>query len=140
MVLANSAGVRAAEDLQLRPGISFDQDIDNDFPIAGKHLEDTTIDKDRPAFIFFGASGDFNTNRQAKRFIEIYRKESGKPLKFIVVDVDHPVSDQCRNLIKTYYRGYIPCEVLLDRTGKVAWQETGEVKTSIIKDRIDELQ
>ncbi len=132
--------VLAADDLQLRPGISFNQDIDNGFPIVGNHLADTTIADGLPTLIFFGASGDFNTNRQAKRFVEIYRKEGNASVKFIVIDVDRPGNEQAKNLVKSYYKGYIPHEILLDKSGKVAWAEVGEVNTATIKRELDKVR
>src|SRR5271168_1119812 len=92
----------AAEDLKLRPGVSFTQDLDNGFPIVGKDMDDCKISPGSAAIIFFGASGDLNTNRQAKRFVDLYRKINAKDLKYVVIDVDHAPNDDAKNLVKTY--------------------------------------
>jgi hypothetical protein len=135
-----SAPALAAEDLSLRPGLSFNQDIDNGFPIVGKDMDATTPDQSRSTFIFFGASGDLNTNRQAKRVVEFYHKINAKALNFIIIDVDHPPNDGAKTLIKNYYKGYIPAQVLLDKAGKVVWNQTGEVDLSNLKAKLDKTE
>jgi hypothetical protein len=164
-IVSSSVAAVAAEDLQLRPGVSFGQDIDNGFPIVGKKMDDAVLEPGRAALIFFGAAGDLNTNRQAKRVVELYRKvlerresdrkeldrkeldrkesdrkELDNDLKFIVVDVDHPLNDDGKKLIKAHYRGYIPYQVLIDKEGRVCWNQIGEVELSVLKKQIDKLQ
>jgi hypothetical protein len=129
--------VQAAEALQLRPGVVFNQDTDNGFPITGTHLADAKIEKGKPALIFFGASGDLNTNRQAKRIVEIYNKVPPKALKFILVDVDHPLNQESKALIKTFYKGYIPSEILISQNGKESWSQIGEVQSNLLRKKID---
>jgi hypothetical protein len=137
--------VFAADDLKLRPGISFTQDIDTGFPIVGANIDDCTPGVNVPTLIFFGASCDLNTNRQAKRLVDIYHKTAKSEVKFIVIDVDHPANDDARKLIRTYYNppgktGYIPFEVLLDKSGKAAWSQIGEVEVSVMKGQLDKLK
>lgn len=127
----------AADDLSLRPGLSFSQDIDNGFPIVGKDLDDTRTDASKPTFIFFGASGDLNTNRQAKRVVDFYHKLNANAAKFVIIDVDHPANDGAKALIKTYYKGYIPSQVLIDKSGKAVWNQTGETELSAVKTQIE---
>jgi hypothetical protein len=129
----------AAEDLKLRPGVSFTQDLDTGFPIVGKDMDDCKIPPGSAAIIFFGACGDLNTNRQAKRFVDLYRKVNSKDLKYVVIDVDHASNDDAKNLVKTYYRGYIPSEVLLDKTGKITWNHDGECELSVVKSQVDKV-
>jgi hypothetical protein len=128
---------RSAEDLSLRPGLSFNQDLDNGFPIVGKDLEDTQISTSSPTFVFFGAAGDLNTNRQAKRVVDWYHKLAANTVKFIIIDVDHPANDGAKSLIKSYYKGYIPTELLLDKSGKLSWSQTGETDLSALKAHIE---
>jgi len=126
----------AAENLRLKDGISFVQDTDNGFPIVGDKMDDTTIDQNKPTLIFFGAAGDLNTNRQAKRLIDLYKKIQDK-VKVIVVDVDHPANANVVKLIKTYYKGYIPLNVVLDKDGKLSTSHSGEMDTGELKSKID---
>jgi hypothetical protein len=131
--------VNAAEDLSLRPGLSFTQDIDNGFPILGKSMEDMAVSTGKPVFIFFGSSGDLNTNRQAKRVVDLYHKADTRTLKFIIVDVDNPPNDLGKALIKKYYKGYVPSQVLLDKEGKLIWDQTGETDTQTLKNQLDKV-
>ncbi len=146
MALASSGGkILAAEDLKLRAGISFTQDIDSGFPIVATNIDDAQLDPGIPTLIFFGAACDLNTNRQAKRLVDIYHKIPKGEVKFIVIDVDHPGNDDARKLIKTYYNppgktGYIPFEVILDKNGKAVWSQIGEVEISVVKGQLDKLK
>ena len=91
--------------------------------------------------IFFGASGDLNVNRQAKRVVDLYKQTSqaAKPVKFILIDVDHPSGSAAKALIKNHYKGYIPFQVILDKAGKVAWSQIGEVETGTLSNQIDKV-
>jgi len=95
------------------------------------------VDAGKLAFIFFGSSGDLNTNRQAKRIVDLYHRVDQKALKFIIVDVDNPPNDQGKSLIKKYYKGYVPSQVLLDREGKLYWDQTGETDMTTMKSQIE---
>lgn len=143
-LVVSGGKILAAEDLKLRPGISFTQDIDSGFPIVATDIDNASIDPSMPTIIFFGAACDLNTNRQAKRLVDIYHKIPKGQVKFIVIDVDHPANDDARKLIKTYYNppgktGYIPFEVILDKSGKAVWSQIGEVEVSVIKGQLDKV-
>ncbi len=45
-------GALAADDLKLRSGISYTQDIDSGFPIMGSNMDDCKIAVSTPTFIF----------------------------------------------------------------------------------------
>lgn len=125
-----------ADNLKLKNGISFVQDTDNGFPIIGDNMEDVQIATTKGTLIFFGAAGDLNTNRQAKRVVDLYKKFQDK-IKVIVVDVDHPANADAVKLIKTYYKGYIPTTVVLDKTGRVSASHSGEVEANELKSQIE---
>jgi len=128
---------RAAENLTLRKGVSFTEDKDNGFPILADKMDDATIDSGKPALIFFGASGDLNTNRQAKRLVSLYNKFKSKNLKFILVDVDHASNANATELLKKHYKGYIPCQVLLDDGGNSVWSKSGEIQEGDVAKQIE---
>jgi len=136
-ILAPMFEAMAAENLTLRKGVSFVEDKDNGFPIIADKMDDTTVDSGKPTFIFFGASGDLNTNRQAKRLVGLYNKFKNKNLKFIVIDVDHAVNAQATDLIKKHYKGYIPCQVMLNETGSSVWTKSGEVPEGDVAKEIE---
>lgn len=130
--------INAAEQLRLRDGVSFTQDLDNGFPIEADNLDDYSVVAGKPTLIFFGASGDLNTNRQAKRFVDLYNKYRTQ-VQFLVVDVDHLNNPKAKALASEHYKGYIPAEVLLDKTGRTAWTQVGEVETATVADRLEKI-
>lgn len=117
----------AAENLTLKKGISYVNDKDMGFPILADKLNDATIESGKPSFIFFGASGDMNTARQAKRLVNVYNKLAKKDIKFIIVNIDKPANQNAKTLIKKHYKGYIPCQVILNESGQETWNKIGEV-------------
>lgn len=130
--------VQAAENLRLRAGISYDTDLDKQFPIVADKLDDVAIETGRPTYIFFGAAGDLNTNRHAKRVVDLYKRYKASNVKFIVIDVDHPCAE-AKPLIKTYYQGYIPAQVVLDKQGNTNWTHSGEVAPSELSSRLEKV-
>jgi hypothetical protein len=131
--------VYAAENLRLREGISFVKDLNQGFPILAEKLDDTALAAGHPTLVFFGASGDLNTNRQAKRIVDLYRRYRIANVKFIVIDVDKPSGPGARQLIKAHYQGYIPGEVLFDANGKSIWSKSGEVEINTIASELDKV-
>ncbi len=135
-IIAIASAAIAANNLRIKDGISFVQDTDNGFPIVADNMDDATITPSTPTVIFFGASGDLNTNRQAKRLVDVYKKVQDK-IKAIIIDVDHPANASVVKLIKTYYKGYIPLTVILDKNGKVSSTHSGETDAGDLKSKLD---
>lgn len=129
----------AAENLRLRQGLSYVSDADKGFPIIAEKMEDAIPEAGKATYIFFGASGDLNTNRQAKRVVDLYKRFKASNIKFIVVDVDHAASPEAKKLIKTYYQGYIPAQVLLDKSGSTSWSHTGEVAPGELASKVEKV-
>ena len=117
-------GPGGATDLTLAPGLSFTDDSSSAFPIRGANLADGRIGSDRPTAVFFGTSHCWNTNREAERFVALYRKHA-EDARFLVVDLEHQSADQ-QKLVARFYRGYIPTLAFLDRKGNVAYNRAGE--------------
>lgn len=123
----------AAENISLKKGISFNQDIDSGFPIVGNKIDDATIEPGKPTFIFFGGSGDLNTNRQAKVVVGLYNKYAKEGVKFLLVDVDKTnKSPAATKLIKKYYKGYIPSQVILKADGSIVENKVGEAAEGLL--------
>ena len=131
--------IEAAENLRLRDGISYVHDVDKGFPIIAEKLDDVKIESGKATLIFFAAAGDLNTNRQSKRIVETYKKYKDSQLKFLVVDVDHVSNPETKQLIKNYYQGYIPQEVVLDKQGKTFWTHIGETDQSTLSDQLNKV-
>lgn len=129
----------AADNLRVRDGISYFHDLDQGFPIVADGMDDVTIPAGKPVFLFFGAPGDLNCNRQAKRVVDLYKKFKTTDLKFIIINVDEPPNDAARQLIKKHYSGYIPTELFLDREGKVSWNHMGEAESHALNGQAEKV-
>lgn len=129
----------AAEDLELRKGVSFVQDIDSGFPIVANKFDDVATEHGKATLIFYGASGDLNTNRQAKRVVDIYKRFKTRPIKFILIDVDRPGSAKAVELVKKHYKGYIPFQVILGNDEKVSWSQVGETESSVLEAQLNKV-
>lgn len=114
---------QAASNLQLAPGVSFDDDSSTKFPIAGSALSEGLV-AGEATIIFFGSSHCWNTAREAERVVKLYPQYRGR-LHFVIVDLEHVAADQ-QVLVKRYYRGAIPTIAVIDSTGKVIYDEAGE--------------
>lgn len=123
-LLFGAAGSGGATNLSLAPGLSFTDDSSSAFPIRGENLSDGKIASDRATAIFFGTAHCWNTNREAERFVALYRARS-EEARFLVVDVAKP-SDSQRALLARFYRGLIPTLAFLDRKGNVVYNRAGE--------------
>jgi hypothetical protein len=117
-------GPGGASNLSLAAGLSFTDDSSSAFPIRGENLAAGRIASDRPTAIFFGTAHCWNTNREAERFVALYRKYSDDA-RFLVVDLEHPSADQ-QKLIARFYGGAIPTLAFLDRKGNVVYNRAGE--------------
>ncbi len=118
------AGPGGATKLALAPNLSFTDDSSSNFPIRGENIGDGKIATDRPTAIFFGTAHCWNTNREAERFVAVAAKE-GEAVRFLVVDLDHPTREQ-KPLVSRFYRGYIPTLAVLDASGKMIYNQSGE--------------
>lgn len=117
-------GPGGAVNLTLAPSLSFTDDSTSAFPIRGENLADGKTAPDRPTAIFFGTSHCYNTNREAERFVALYRKRKDDA-RFLVVDIHKPSAEQ-RPLVARFFSGYIPTLAFLDSKGNVVYNRSGE--------------
>ena len=125
VALAMALPAHAAENLKLNQHLDYTSDSQDGPLIAGDHLEDGTV-SGKPAYAIFYGEGCFNSKRQARRTVELYEKYKGR-VQFVVVDLDRPRSPAQEELLKKFYKGYIPHVVVLNREGKTAYNASGEV-------------
>ena len=118
------AGPGGAAKLTLAPDLSFVDDSSPNFPIRGENMKDGKIASDRPTAVFFGTSHCWNTAREAERFVALYAKQK-EAVRFLVVDLDHPSSEQ-KALVARFYSGFIPTLAFLDAKGNVVYNRSGE--------------
>ena len=130
VALALALPAHAAENLKLNRHLDYTSDSQDGPLIAGDQLEDGAI-SGKPAYAIFYGEGCFNSKRQARRTVDLYEKYKGK-VQFVVVDLDRPRSPAQEELVKKFYKGYIPHVVVLDRDGKTAYNASGEVDSDEI--------
>jgi len=128
--LAMVLPAQAAENLKLNQHLDYTSDSQDGPLITGDHLEDGAV-SGKPAYAIFYGEGCFNSKRQARRTVELYAKYNGR-VQFVVVDLDRPRSPAQEELVKKFYKGYIPHVVVLDRDGKTAYNASGEVDSGEI--------
>jgi hypothetical protein len=116
----------AAENLKLNQHLDYTSDSQDGPLITGDRLEDGAI-SGKPTYAIFYGEGCFNSKRQARRTVELYEKYKGK-VQFVVVDLDRPHSPAQQELVKKFYKGYIPHVVVLNRDGNTAYNASGEVE------------
>ena len=103
--------------------------------ITGDHLEQGAA-TDKPTYVIIYGEGCFNSKRQARRTVELYEKYKGK-VQFAVVDLDKPRSAAQEDLVKRFYKGHIPHVTVLNRDGKIAYNNAGEVDSGEISKVLD---
>lgn len=116
-------GARAAANLQLAPGLSFNDDSSGNFPITGSDLASGPA-AGKATVIFFGTSNCWNTAREAERLVKLYPQYRNQ-IDFVVVDLNR-VSPEQQGLVSRYYRGAIPTVAVLDSKGNLIYDRAGE--------------
>ena len=116
----------AAENLKLNQRLDYTSDSQDGPLITGDHLEEAAV-PGKPTYAIFYGEGCFNSKRQARRTVELYEKYKGR-VQFVVVDLDRPRPPAQEELVKKFYKGYIPHVVVLNRDGKTAYNASGEVE------------
>jgi len=126
---------RAAENLKLNQHLDYSSDSQDGPLITGEHLDDGPL-AGKPAYIILYGEGCFNSKRQARRTVDLYEKYKGK-VQFVVIDLDQKHPTVHEDLVKKFYKGYIPHVVVLNRNGKPAYNASGEVDQKEISKILD---
>ena len=135
MSLAVSLPAYTAENLKLNQHLDYSSDSQDGPLITGDHLEEGAA-SGKPSYVIIYGEGCFNSKRQARRTVELYEKYKGR-VQFVVVDMDRQRSAVQEDLVKSFYKGYIPHVVVLNRDGKIAYNASGEVEEGEISKVLD---
>jgi hypothetical protein len=133
LLLAVSA--LAAENLRLNQKLNYTSDSQDGPLLTGDHSEEGFV-AGRPNYVIMYGEGCFNSKRQARRTVSLYEKYKGR-VHFVVVDLDLKRPPEQQELVKKYYRGYIPHVVVLDAAGNPLYNSSGEVEESAISSILD---
>ena len=126
---------RAADNLKLNQHLDYSSDSQDGPLITGDHLEDGAA-TGKPTYLIIYGEGCFNSKRQARRTVELYEKYKDR-VQFVVVDMDRQRSGAQDDLVKRFYKGYIPHVTVLNRDGKIAYNASGEVEEGEISKVLD---
>src|SRR5271154_3562260 len=86
-----------------------------------------------PNYVIMYGEGCFNSKRQARRTVELYNKYRSR-VHFVVIDLDVQRSPEQQQLVKVYYKGYIPHVLVLNGRGEPVYNQSGEVDSRVIED------
>jgi hypothetical protein len=126
---------RAADNLKLNQHLDYSSDSQDGPLITGDHLEDGAA-TGKPTYLIIYGEGCFNSKRQARRTVELYEEYKDR-VQFVVVDMDRQRSRAQEDLVKRFYKGYIPHVTVLNRDGKIAYNASGEVEEGEISKVLD---
>ena len=73
---------------------------------------------------------------QARRTVQLYERYKGR-VRFVIVDLDAGRSAAQAQLVRKFYRGYIPHVTILVQDGKVLYNVAGEVEESTLASILD---
>jgi hypothetical protein len=131
VVLAVTLAARAADNLKLNEHLDYSSDSHDGALITGDHMQDGPV-AGKPTYAIIYGEGCYNSKRQARRTVSLYEKYRDR-VQFVVIDMDQPRSASQDDLVKRFYKGLIPHVVVLDRSGKIAYNASGEVDQADIE-------
>jgi hypothetical protein len=135
MTVAMVPSARAAENLKLNQHLDYSSDSQDGPLITGDQMEEGAA-SGKPSYVIIYGQGCFNSKRQARRTVELYEKYKGR-VQFVVVDMDRQRSPAQEDLVKRFYKGYIPHVTVLNRDGRIAYNASGEVDEGEISKVLD---
>ena len=122
----------ALDDLKLNNKLDYGSDSQDGALITGSDAKAGFL-PGKPNYVIIYGEGCFNSKRQARRTVELYNKYRSQ-VHFVVVDMDLQRSPEQQDLVKRFYKGYIPHVVVLDAQGKAVYDQSGEVESRAIED------
>ncbi len=135
VAMALTIPASAADNLKLNQHLDYSSDGQDGPLITGDHLDDGVV-AGKPAYIIVYGEGCFNSKRQARSTVSLYEKYRDK-VQFVVIDLDKKQTAAQQELVKKYYRGYIPHVVVLKSDGTPVYNASGEVNESKISTLFD---
>ena len=135
VLVGTGPSLGASENLRLNPRLDYSSDSLDGPLISGDHMDEAAV-AGKPNYIIFYGEGCSNSKRQARRMVDLYQKYKGR-VQFVVIDLDIKRTEQQQELVKSYYRGYIPRLTVLDAAGKAVYNSAGEVEESTSSSILD---
>src|SRR5216683_2257840 len=132
LLLLTAPSLFAIDNLKLNPRLDYGSDSLDGPLITGSDAQSGFVSGKTNYVIMYG-EGCFNSKRQARRTVELYNKYRSQ-VHFVVVDLDVQRSPEQQQLVKQYYKGYIPHVLVLDASGQPLYNQSGEVDSRVIED------
>ena len=132
LLLLAAPALLAIDNLKLNPHLDYGSDSLDGPLITGTDNQSGFVSGKTNYVIMYG-EGCFNSKRQARRTVELYNKYRSQ-VHFVVVDLDVQRSPEQQELVKKYYKGYIPHVLVLDAHGEPLYNQSGEVDSAVIED------
>jgi hypothetical protein len=132
LLLLASPALFAIDNLKLNPRLDYGSDSLDGPLITGSDAQSGFVSGKTNYVIMYG-EGCFNSKRQARRTVELYDKYRSQ-VHFVVVDLDVQRSPEQQELVKRYYKGYIPHVLVLGAGGEALYNQSGEVDSRVIED------
>ncbi|HEV2732671.1 MAG TPA: hypothetical protein VGV15_21785 [Terriglobales bacterium] len=132
LLLLVAPALFAIDNLKLNPQLDYGSDSLDGPLITGSDVQSGFASGKTNYVIMYG-EGCFNSKRQARRTVDLYNKYRSQ-VHFVVVDLDVQRSPEQQQLVKQYYKGYIPHVLVLDARGEPLYNQAGEVDSRVIED------
>ena len=130
-----SSTAPAAEDLQLNSHLNYRSNRPDGPLITGSDMGSGFV-KGKPNYVVIYAERSFNCKRQARRTVNLYEKYRGR-VNFVIIDLDRKRSPAQREIVRKYYKKYLPHVVVTDQQESAVFNESGEVGEQNISKILD---
>ncbi len=131
LLISSKPLVFAIDNLKLNSKLDYGSDsVDGPLIIGDDARSGLVLGK--PNYVIIYGEGCFNSKRQARRTVELYNKYRAQ-VHFVVIDLDVERSPEQQQLVKQYYKGYIPHVVVLTGRGEALYNQSGEVASQEIE-------
>ena len=121
----------AIDNLKLNSKLDYTSDSLDGPLITGDDAESGFV-PGKPNYVIIYGEGCFNSKRQARRTVDLYNKYRAL-VHFVVIDLDVPRSPEQQELVKQYYKGYIPHVAVLNAGGEAVYNQPGEVDSVYVE-------
>ena len=131
LLMLSGPALFAIDNLKLNSILDYTSDSLDGPLITGDDAQSGFVAGKTNYVIIYG-EGCFNSKRQARRTVELYNKYRSQ-VHFVVVDLDSKRSPEQQQLVKQYYKGYIPHVLVLGANGEPLYDSSGEVDSKVIE-------
>src|SRR6202166_60208 len=131
LLMLTGPAIFAIDNLKLNSKLDYTSDSLDGRLITGDDAESGFV-PGKPNYVIIYGEGCFNSKRQARRTVELYNKYRSR-VHFVVIDLDVQRSPEQQQLVKVYYKGYIPHVLVLNGRGEPVYNQSGEVDSRVIE-------